>query len=106
MNEQKRENYTLKPLKLLGSAVRCNIIFKSTIKHGSVIICIHLRVDIVSAFLSLREITVTISVYLLTDIRSVSMNAQMVMLEYVTSKTLTRETCEIMKVCLLSSEYF
>jgi len=34
------------------------------------------------------------------------MTVQMVMLEYVTSKTLTRETCEIIKVCLLNSKYF
>jgi len=33
------------------------------------------------------------------------MAAQMVMLEYVTSKTLTRETCEIIKVCLLLAKF-
>ena len=33
------------------------------------------------------------------------MAAQMVMLEYVTSKSLTRETCEIIKVCLLLAKF-
>jgi len=36
--------------------------------------------------------------YLLTYLLTVLIAVQMVMLEYVTSKALTRETCEIIKV--------
>jgi len=42
----------------------------------------------------------------LTCLLIVSMAVQMIMLEYVTSKALTRETCEIVKVRLLFFQFF
>ena len=44
--------------------------------------------------------------YLLTYLLTVLIAVQMVMLEYVTSKALTRETCEIIKVWTLFNNFF